>query len=170
MDKKFLKIITIVAFVLCVANATFATTDDDGFYVQSLNVDNAIEEDYISTVNMKKEKLPLEEQEDIKNIIVPQQVYVQPIQYAYPQNYVQYKKVIGPYYSTGFYGGNNFNYKGFGYNYNGHGYNYGYSVTNKRPIFVSPPPPPPHLRPPMHNHFGGGTRPIHHHHHPHHRF
>ena len=169
MDKKFINIITLVAFVFLGTNATFANTDDDGFYVQSLNVDNAIEEDSTSTIIMKKEKLPQEKQDDIKNIVVPQQVYVQPLQYAYPQNYVQYKKIIGPYYSTGFYGGNNFKYKGFGYNYSGHGYNYGYSVTNKRPIFVSPPPPPPQMRPPMHNHSGGGSNHMHNHH-PHHKF
>ena len=168
MDKNFLYIITVVAFVLLGANATFASTDDDGFQIQSLNVDNTIEDNNSSIINMKTEKFP-QEQKTEANMHQPPQVYVQPIQYVYPQNYVQYRKVIGPYYSTGFYGGNNFNYKGFGYNYNGHGYNYGYSVTNKRPIFVSPPPPPPqNIRPPMHNHFNGTENHIHNH--PQHKF
>ena len=168
MDKNFLYIITIVAFVLLGVNATFANTDDNGFYVQSLNINNDIEEDDTSSINMKTEKFPQEQKPEV-NLPQPQQVYVQPIQYTYPQNYVQYRKVIGPYYTTGIYGRNNYNYKGFGYNYKGHGYNYGYSVMNKRPIFVTHPPPPPNIKPPIHNHFGGTGNHIHNNH-PHHKF
>ena len=165
MDKKIFKIITIVAFVLTGTNASFAV-DEDGFHVQSLTVDNTIEQDNTTSINMSSEKLPkhIEVKKEPENtyILTPENVYPQYNPYAYNTNYVQYKKVIGPYYTTGINRGFGFNYKGFGYNYTGHGYNYGYSVHNNHPIYVAPPPPPP---PPMHRpgHGGHPHRPHHHH-------
>ena len=154
MDKKILNMITLVAFILLGINATFANTDTDGFEVQSLNVDNTLEEKNSTAINMTNKKFPIKEEEEKKeenNIIVPTQNYYQPYPpYGYNTNYVQYKKIIGPYYTTGINRGYGYNYKGFGYNYTGHGYNYGYSVQNNNPIYITPPPPPPHMPPPMH--------------------
>ena len=169
MDKKILNIITLVAFVLCGTNAAFAL-DEDGFEVQSLSVDNSIEQENTSTINMTKKKFPKQEekQKEPENsyVLTPENVYPQYNPYAYNTNYIQYKKVIGPYYTTGFNRGFGFNYKGYGYNYKGHGYNYGYSTLNNNPIYVTtPPPPPPTIHPTMHKH-----SPHHHNHHkPHHQ-
>lgn len=169
MDKNFLKIITIVAFVLYGTNASFATSiDEDGFQIQSLSVDNTIKQDNTTSINMSSKKFPkpIEEKKEMENTytLTPEDVYPQYNPYAYNTNYVQYKKVIGPYYTTGINRGFGFNYKGFGYNYTGHGYNYGYSIHNNRPIYVTQPPPPrpPVHRPPMNGHGGQPNKPHHH--------
>lgn len=145
MNKKNIIFLVLVAFILTGVNATFA--NDDGFSVQSLNVDNNIEQDNTSSMNFSRKKFPKQdvksETKEETNILTPEQIYIQQNPYTYNTNYIEYKKVIGPYYSTGINRGFGYNYKGFGYNYKGHGYNYGYSTSNRHPIFVSPPPPPP---------------------------
>ena len=160
MDKKFLNIITLVAFVLCGTNATFAI-DEDGFSVQSLNIDNSIVQDNTSSINMTQKKFQKQQDEPKESensyVLTPENVYPQYNPYTYNTNYIQYKKVIGPYYTTGLNRGFGFNYKGYGYNYKGHGYNYGYSTLNNNPIYVTTPRPHPTVHPPMH-------RPSHHHH------
>ena len=173
MDKKIIIIITLVAFVLYGANATFANIDEDGFYVQSLTVDNTLEQENGTSINMSNKKFPkfVEETKQTENLYVltPENVPQPYNPYAYNTNYVQYKKVIGPFYTTGFPIRQGYNYKGFGYNYTGHGYNYGYSVHNNKPIYVSqprplPPPPPHNIRPPMHSqqNIGGHHHPQNH--------
>ncbi len=166
MDKKIIIIMTIVAFVLNGANASFAV-DEDGFHVQSLSVDNTKKQDNTTSINMSNKKFPktIEEKKEPENthILTPENTYPPNIPYGYNTNYIQYRKVIGPYYPTGFNRGFGFNYKGHGFNYKGHGYNYGYSPHNKRPIYVSPPPQPPShhpMRPPSY----GSHHHGHHHH------
>ena len=59
MDKNIFKILTLVAFVLYGTNASFATTvDEDGFQIQSLSVDNTIEQDNTTSINMSSKKFP----------------------------------------------------------------------------------------------------------------
>lgn len=162
MNRKNIIILVLVAFILTGVNATFA--NDDGFSVQSLNVDNNIEQDNTSSMNFSSKKFPKKdvktETKEETNILTPEQIYIQPTPYGYNTNYIEYKKVIRPYYSTGIN-------RGFGYNYKGFGYNYGYSTSNKHPIFVSPPPPPmqpPHMPPPNNKPNMNGHHPMQPHH------
>ena len=161
MDKKILNIITLVAFVLCGANATFANINEDGFHVQTLSIDNSNKPDNTTSINMTNSKFPTlkeETKEENNYTLTPEYVYPQNNPYAYNNNYVQYRKVIGPYYTNGINNGFGFNYKGFGYNYSGHGYSYTNPIHNKRPIYVTPPTPLPQMKPhhganhPHHNH------------------